>query len=88
MDIRLATKILSRGGFLLGVLSVISCFFPQWLFYGMMCSILGTISSVMVIFVRTKYAAPTKWNHISVISIVLCSAPVIYIGVLLFILKQ
>ncbi|HXB39777.1 MAG TPA: hypothetical protein VNZ49_04495 [Bacteroidia bacterium] len=88
MNIRIIAKIASRIALVLGILAVASCFFSNMLFYGMLCSILGTLISISVIFIRTHYAVPTKWNHISYISVVLCSAPVIYVMILLFVLKH
>lgn len=85
---RVYTKWFARLGLLLGATALLTCFYPKYLFYGMLCSVLGTLLSVGVIFTRSKYAIPTKWNHISFFSIVLCSAPVIYVLVILFVLKK
>ncbi len=85
---RLYTKWFARLGFLLGAAALATCFFPKYLFYGMLCSVLGTLLSVGVIFTRSKYAIPTKWNHISFLSIALASAPVIYVLVILFVIKK
>jgi len=88
MNVRLYTKLFSYLAFGLGVFAVSTCFFPRMLFFGMLSSIAGTLISVVIIFTRTKYAISTKWNHLSIISIVLCSVPVIYVLVLLFVLKR
>lgn len=88
MNVRLYSKLMARFAFLLGLFAVAACFSPPYLFYGMMCSIMATLLSVAVIFIRTRYGVPTKWNHISYITIVLASAPVVYVMVLLFILKS
>jgi len=88
MNVRFYTKLASRIGLVLGMLAAISCFFPPFLFYGMIGSIVGTLLSVSVIFVRTRYEVPTRWNHISYISIFLCSFPVIYVLVILFIMPR
>ncbi len=88
MNVRVYAKIFSRVAVVLGILAVATCFFPPFLLYGMSCSILGTLISISVIFIRTHYSVPTKWNHISYISLVLCSVPVIYVMMLLFVLKH
>ena len=88
MNVRLYAKIASRISFALGILAVITCFFPALLLFGMLSSIVGTLLSIGVIFIRTHYMVPTKWNHISYVSLVLCSAPVIYVMILLFVLKR
>lgn len=75
-------------GLALGVLAALSCLSPAYLFYGMLCSVIGTIISVAVIFVRTRHGAPVKWHDISILAIVLCSLPVLYVIFLLFVLKQ
>jgi hypothetical protein len=87
MGIRETTKLMTRIAFLLGLLAVISCFFPSLLFYGMWCSILGTVISIIVISIRTHYSVPTKWNHQSIISLVLCSSPVLYVLLLIYLHK-
>jgi hypothetical protein len=83
MGIRTITKILTWTAFSFGVMSVLSCFFPSILFYGMLCTVLGTVLSIIVIFIRTHYAVPIKWNHPSVIALMLCSVPVIYVMLLI-----
>jgi hypothetical protein len=87
MNVRLYAKLMSRFALVLSLLAIATCFKPAYLFYGMMCSILATMLSVAVIFIRTRYDVPTKLTHISYITIVLASLPVIYIMVLLFIFK-
>ena len=84
MEIRTITKIITRIAFLLGILSVLSCFFVSLIFYGMACSVIGTILSIIVLFIRTHYAVPTKWSHPSVLSLVFCSVPVLYVLLLIF----
>lgn len=88
MNTRSYGKLFAYLGFALGVLATLSCFSPTYLFYGMLCSIIGTIISVAVIFVRTRHGAAVKWHNIPIIAIVLCSVPVLYVIALLFILKQ
>jgi len=84
MGIREYTKLFTRIAFFLGILAVLSCFFTALLLYGMLCSILGTVIAIIVISIRTHYVVPTKWNHPSIISLVLCSAPVLYVLILIF----
>jgi len=88
MNVRLYTKLFSYLALGLGVFAASTCFFPRLLFFGMLSSIVGTLISVLIIFTRTKYAIPTKWSHLTIISIVLCSVPVLYVLVLLFVLKR
>ncbi len=83
MGIRGLTKLFTWVAFSLSVLAVLSCFFVNLIMYGMLCSIIGTILSVIVIFARTHYAVLTRWNHPSYLSLVFCSAPVIYVLVLI-----
>ncbi len=87
MGARFYVKLFSRLGFVLAILAVASCFYPQMLFFGMMSSVIGTLMSVLVIFTRTKYGVPTKWTNISVISIALCSVPVLYVLTILILKK-
>jgi hypothetical protein len=88
MNVRLYAKLMSRFAFALSLIAVATCFKPApYLFYGMMCSIIGTLLAVTVIFIRARYGVPTKWNHISYITVVLASVPVVYVMVLLFIVK-
>lgn len=88
MNVRFYGKLVARFGFLLGMLAAASCFFPAYLFWGMLCSILGTILSVGVIFVRIRYGSTVRWRDLPIISIVLCSFPVLYVILILFVLKQ
>lgn len=88
MGARFYEKLFAKIGFVLGILAALSCFSPAFLFYGMLCSIMGTLISVSVIFIRTRYGASVKWYHISIISIILCSLPVLYVILILFVLKQ
>jgi hypothetical protein len=87
MNVRLYAKLMSRFAIVLSLIAIATCFKPAYLFYGMMCSIGATLLAVSVIFIRTRYGVPTKWNHISYITVILASIPVIYIMVLLFIFK-
>ncbi len=87
MKIRELTKLITRIAFFLAILAVLSCFFTAYLFYGMLCSILGTLLSIIVIFIRTHYDVSTKWNHASYMALFFCSAPVIYVLVLIFLHK-
>ena len=84
MGLRAVTKLLTRVAFLLGLLAALSCVFVSFIFYGMLCSIVGTVLGIVVISIRTHYAVPTTWKHPSIISLVLCSAPVIYFLVLIY----
>ncbi len=84
MGIREYTKLFTRIAFLLGILAVISCFMASMLFYGMICSVLGTVISIIVISIRTHFSVPTTWKHQSVIALFLCSAPVLYVLTLIF----
>jgi hypothetical protein len=88
MNVRLYVKLFARLGFALGLLAALSCLSPAYLFYGMLCSILGTLISVAVLFVRTKHGARIKWHDVSILAILFASAPVIYVILLLFILRQ
>jgi hypothetical protein len=84
MGLRALTKLFTQIALVLGALSVISCFFVSYIFYGMACSIIGTIISIMVISIRKHYSVPTKWNHRSIIALLLCSAPVLYFLALIY----
>jgi hypothetical protein len=87
MGIRELTKLFTRVAFFLGILAVVSCFFVSFIFYGMICSVLGTIIAVIIISIRTHYSVPTTWKHPSVLSLVLCSVPVLYVLTLIFLHK-
>jgi cell division protein FtsX len=84
MGIRDITKLMTRIAFLLGILAVLSCISVPFIFYGMLCSILGTVIAIIVISIRTHYSVPTTWKHPSIISLLLCSAPVLYFMILIF----
>jgi hypothetical protein len=85
MEIRDYTRWATRIALVLGMLAFFSCFNIPFLFYGMVCSVLGTILSIIVIFIRTRFAVPTNWTHPSIIALVLCSTPVLYVLLLIFI---
>ncbi|MGZ3861880.1 MAG: hypothetical protein ACXVPN_07490 [Bacteroidia bacterium] len=87
MGIREITKLFTNIAFVLGILAVATCFLPNLLFYGMIASLAGTIISIIVISVRTHYNVPTTWKHRSIIALVLCSAPVLYLLALIFLHK-
>lgn len=87
MGIREYTKLFTRIAFVLGLFAVLSCFFTSLLLYGMMCSILGSVIAIIIISIRTHYSVPTKWRHPSIISLVLCSAPVLYVLILIYLNK-
>lgn len=84
MEIRAITKVLTRIAFMLGILSVLSCIFVSLIFYGMICSLIGMVIGVVVISIRSHYHVPTTWKHPSVISLLLCSAPVVYFMALIY----
>ena len=87
MGIREYTKLFTKIAFVLGMMAVVSCFLVNFLFYGMICSVIGTIISIIVISIRTHFSVPTTWKHPSVIALVLCSVPVIYVLILIFLHK-
>ena len=70
MGIRELTKLFTNIALVLGILAVVTCFMPNLLFYGMICSLLGTVISIIVISIRTHYNVPTTWRHKSIIALV------------------
>lgn len=83
-----ADKILTNISVILGVLAALSCFSINLLFYGLLCTIAGTISSIFVIFLRTKWLMDTKWTHPAMLALFLNSIPVIYLIIIIFIFKN
>ncbi|MHB8259216.1 MAG: hypothetical protein ACYDCN_06095 [Bacteroidia bacterium] len=81
------TNILTYVALVIGILASLSCLSFQLLRIGMFCSIIGIIVSVFVIFQRTKYEAETKWNHPSIIALLLNSVPIIFLVILILISK-
>ena len=85
---RRSIKITSYLALFFGLLAAASCLSMGLLFYGMMCSIIGIIFSIVSIFFRTKYFEETKWTHPAYIALVLSTVPVIYIATIIFIFKD
>ena len=71
-----------------GGLAALSCLSISALKWGMFCSNAGIISAVFVIFHRTQFMTPTKWNHPAIIALVLSSIPIIYLIIIIFIFKE
>ncbi len=80
-----ATSYLSLifGG--LAALSVIS---TQFLFIGLICSILGFAASIFNIFVQTKYQMEKRLFTKAHLGLVLSSVPVLYMIILVLVFKS
>ena len=81
-------KTLTYLAVIFGGLAALSCLSVSLLIWGMLCSILGIICSVFVIFRRTRFMMETKWNHPAIIALFLSSLPIIYIITIIFIFKD
>jgi len=81
-------KLFTNLALFFGALAALSCISISLLKWGMFCSIAGIISSVFVIFRRTKFQMVTKWNHPVVFALILSSIPVLYLVTIIFIFKD
>ncbi|MBS1646513.1 MAG: hypothetical protein JST67_04165 [Bacteroidetes bacterium] len=81
-------KTLTFLALLFGFLALLSCFYAPLLFWGLLCSVAGTVCAIFVIFRRTRYMLETKWNHPVVLALVLSSAPVLYLICIIFIFSK
>lgn len=80
-----ATSYLSLG---FGILAALSILQVQFLLPGMVCCILGFATSIMNIFIATKYQMEKKVFTRAHVGLVLSSFPVIYILIIIFIFKS
>ena len=85
---RKLNKALSYIALACGILAALSCVSMSLILYGMFCSIVGMLFSIIVIFQRTKYFDGTKWNHPSIIAMFLSSVPILYLITIIFIFKD
>jgi len=80
-----ATSYLSLIFGSLAALSVISV---QFLFFGLLCAMLGFAASIFNIFIQTKYQMEKRLLTKAHLGLVLSSVPVIYILIIVFIFKS
>lgn len=70
-----------------GSLAALSVISAQFLFVGLICSILGFAASIFNIFVQTKYQMEKRLFTNAHLGLLLSSVPVLYMIVLVLIFK-
>lgn len=70
-----------------GSLAALSVISAQFLFVGLIFSILGFAASIFNIFVQTKYQMEKRLFTRAHLGLILSSVPVIYIVIIVFIFK-
>ena len=73
---------------ILGGLAALSVLSIQFLFFGLVLSILGFAASIFNIFYQTKYQMERRLFSKAHIGLVLSSIPVIYLIIIIFIFKS
>jgi hypothetical protein len=81
-------KISGYASLFFGILATLSCFNLVFLFAGLLCAIVGFIFSILNIFISSKYDLAKKVFTKAHIGMLLCSVPVIYLLIIIFVMKN
>ena len=71
-----------------GSLAALTVFKAEFLFFGLILSMLGFAASIFNIFIQTKYQMEKRLLTKAYLGLVLSSIPVIYIVIIVLILKS